>query len=366
MTNIITIFSDYLSARLNAARTYYYYMIETQTEQHTYDSAECRKPRSVKDIRKPIEGDLKAFNSYFKKALRTDVFLLNQILSYMLVTKGKQMRPMLVFLSARVFGEVSERSYTAATMIELLHSATLIHDDVVDDADRRRGFLSINKLWKSKASVLLGDFLLSKGLLVALENEEFELLRVLSTAVKKMSEGELRQMKAAKLLNMTEDKYYRIISEKTASLLSACTECGTISATDDQHYRELMRDMGLNMGIAFQIRDDLFDYEEANSGKSEGNDIIERKITLPLIAALDRAGYFERKAIKRKFRNKKKSRKDVEEIINFVREKDGVSYARAKMRHFADTAASLLHELPEGKERDDLEDFIHFVINRKK
>ncbi len=340
-------------------------MIETQAEQQTYSPAERRQPRSVKDIRKPIEGDLKAFNTYFKKSLRTDVFLLNQILSYMLVTKGKQMRPMLVFLSARVFGEVSERSYTAATMIELLHSATLIHDDVVDDADRRRGFLSINKLWKSKASVLLGDFLLSKGLLVALENEEFELLRVLSKAVKKMSEGELRQLKAAKLLNMTEEKYYRIISEKTASLLSACTECGTISATDDPHHRELMRDMGLNMGIAFQIRDDLFDYEKSDTGKSVGNDIIERKITLPLIAALDRSGYFERKAIKRKFRNKNKSREDVKEIIQFVREKDGVSYARAKMRHYADKANALLHELPESSQRDDLEDFTQFVINRQ-
>ncbi len=342
-------------------------MLETEEVKSTSVSAAKQNTyRSINELKQPVSGDLKAFNKYFKKALRTDVFLLNQILSYMLVTKGKQMRPILVFLSARMFGDVTERSYTAATMIELLHSATLIHDDVVDDADRRRGFLSINKLWKSKASVLLGDYLLSKGLLVALENEEFELLRVLSTAVKKMSEGELRQLKAAKLLNMTEEKYYRIISEKTASLISACTECGTISATDNNHHRELMREVGLNMGIAFQIRDDLFDYEQTNSEKSKGNDIIERKITLPLIASLDRAGYFERKAIKRKFRNKKKNRSDIDEIIAFVREKKGVDYARSKMQQYAGIAVEKLHQLPESRERDDLESFIQFVINRKK
>lgn len=342
-------------------------MIDTETEQNaSHTLAEPRQTRSLKEIQKPLAKDLTAFNKYFKNALRTDVFLLNQVLAYMLVTKGKQMRPMLVFLSARIFGDISDRSYTAATMIELLHSATLIHDDVVDNADRRRGFLSINKLWKSKVSVLLGDFLLSKGLLVALENEEFELLRVLSTAVKKMSEGELRQLKAAKLLNMTEEKYYQIISEKTASLISACTECGAISTTDDPDARNLMREIGLNMGIAFQIRDDLFDYEKSNSDKSRGNDIIERKITLPLIAALDASGYFERRRIKQNFRKKNKNKEQINEIIDFVNSKNGVDYARSMMQHYAGKAASLLHELPGSEARNDLEDFIRFVINREK
>ncbi len=344
-------------------------MIETETVNKTdsTDNSEQRlAKKSLAEIRKPIYGNLGTFNKFFKDSLRTDVFLLNQVLSYMLVTRGKQMRPMLVFLSARIFGDINDRSYTAATMVELLHSATLIHDDVVDNADRRRGFFSINKLWKSKVSVLLGDFLLSKGLLVALDNDEFELLKVLSTAVKKMSEGELRQLKATKLLNMNEEKYLQIISEKTASLLAACTECGAISTTDDPEARKLMRDIGINMGIAFQIRDDLFDYEQTNSDKSKGNDIIERKITLPLIAALDRSGYFERRSIKQKFRKKSKSKEQISEIIRFVKEKDGVSYARAKMQNYADTAIELLHQLPENEPRHDLEDFIRFVMTRTK
>lgn len=344
-------------------------MIETETVKKaaaTNNSVQRVPKKSLAEIRQPISGNLRAFNKFFKESLRTDVFLLNQVLSYMLVTRGKQMRPMLVFLSARIFGEINDRSYTAAAMVELLHSATLIHDDVVDNADRRRGFFSVNKLWKSKVSVLLGDFLLSKGLLVALEKDEFELLKVLSTAVKKMSEGELRQLKATKLLNMNEEKYLQIISEKTASLLAACTECGAICTTEDPEARRIMRDIGVNMGIAFQIRDDLFDYEQTNSDKSKGNDIIERKITLPLIAALDRSGYFERRGIKQKFRRKSKNREQISEIIQFVKEKDGVDYARAKMQHYADTAIELLHQLPESEPRYDLEDFIRFVITRTK
>src|SRR5699024_7055890 len=208
---------------------------------------------SLKSVLRPISSEMREFNKFYKDAIRTDVFLLNRIVNYLLRQKGKQIRPALVFMSARLFGSVNERSFIAATMIELLHSATLIHDDVVDEADVRRGFLSINKVWNNKAGVLLGDFLLSKGLLIALDYDEYKLLKVLSEAVKKMSEGELRQFKAANLFNMDEEYYFKVISEKTASLIACCCECGAVSITDDTELHRLMYKIGMNLGIAFQI-----------------------------------------------------------------------------------------------------------------
>ncbi|HAC15007.1 MAG TPA: polyprenyl synthetase [Bacteroidetes bacterium] len=320
----------------------------------------------LSDIQRPIAGNLKHFRTFFRKAVKSEVFLLDQIVKYLLKTKGKELRPALVFLTARLCGEVNDRTYVAATMIELLHSATLIHDDIVDEADERRGFMSINKIWKNKASVLLGDYLLAKGLLVALDNDEFELLKVLSTAVKRMSEGELRQLKASKLQNMTEDRYFKVISEKTASLISACCECGAISTGSGSEHQDAMREFGQNIGMAFQIRDDLFDFGSDNAGKTTANDIIERKMTLPMIYALDQCGFVERRRYRILYRKHHKSPAEIEQIIKFVHDKGGVTYATAKMHEFAEKALLNLSIFPESDDRFNLDDLLHFVISRKK
>lgn len=339
-------------------------MIDTQLDQATFFKRKDKK--SLKEITSPVSEDLSEFRAFYKNALRTDVFVLDQIVQYLLRQKGKEIRPTLVFMSARLFGEVTDRSYVAATMIELLHTATLIHDDVVDDAEIRRGFLSINKVWKNKASVLLGDFLLSKGLLIALEYDEFKLLKVLSKAVKSMSEGELRQFKAARLFNMDEEYYFKVISEKTASLIAACCECGAISTSDDPDVHQKMHDLGMNIGIAFQIRDDLFDYGVDDIGKPKRNDIQERKVTLPFIKALDNASIAEKIKIRHLMRKRNKKDSDIEEIVSFVHDKGGMRYAQKIMNEYASEALELLHTLPESKNRNAFKDLIEFIINRKR
>jgi len=339
-------------------------MIDTELKEVTNFKRTDKK--TLKQITKPVSESLSEFRSFYKDELRTDVFLLDKIVQYLLRQKGKEIRPTLVFMSARLFGDVNERSYVAATMIELLHTATLIHDDVVDDAEVRRGFLSINKVWKNKASVLLGDFLLSKGLLTALEYEEFKLLKVLSDAVKKMSEGELRQFKAARLFNMDEEYYFKVISEKTASLIAACCECGAVSTSDDPAIHQKMHDIGMNTGIAFQIRDDLFDYGVDDIGKPKRNDIQERKVTLPFIKALDNASFFETIRMRHLMRKRKKSNDEIEEIVRFVHDKGGITYARSIMNEYAQQALDELSTLPESPERTSFEDLITFIIERKK
>ncbi|MEN9838811.1 MAG: hypothetical protein RL177_290 [Bacteroidota bacterium] len=294
------------------------------------------------------------------------MFLLDQMMRYLLRTKGKELRPSLVFHSARLCGDISERSYVAATMIELLHTATLIHDDVVDEADERRGFLSISAIWKNKAAVLLGDFLLSKGLLVALDRDEFALLKVLSVAVKRMSEGELRQLKASKLQNMNEERYFKVISGKTASLISACCECGAISASDDPDVWRRMREFGEALGIAFQIRDDLFDYETNDTGKTAGADILEGKMTLPMIYALNNASMMDRLRIRRLFKNEKKTPYQVNQVIEFVHAHRGVELTRIRMNAIADEARAILNTFPEGEARTTLDQFLNFVVTRTK
>lgn len=321
---------------------------------------------TLDDIQQPISTHLRDFRQYFRSAIRTEVFLLDQMLRYLMRSKGKELRPALVFHAARLCGEVSERSYVAATMIELLHTATLIHDDVVDEADERRGFFSINAIWKNKAAVLLGDFLLSKGLLVAVEKDEFALLKVLSTAVKRMSEGELRQLKASKLQNMNEERYFKVVSGKTASLISACCECGAISATGDQDAWRRMRDFGEALGIAFQIRDDLFDYQANDTGKSAGNDIIEGKMTLPMIAALANASLGERPAARRLFKKKHKTPDEIARVIAFVHANGGVEAAMGHMDRYAAQARDLLDSFPPGDARTTLDDFLTFVVTRTK
>jgi octaprenyl-diphosphate synthase len=339
-------------------------MIETQLEKSTSFRRKDRK--SLQEITRPISANLSDFRAFYKDALRTDVFLLDKIVQYLLRQKGKEIRPTLVFMSARLFGKVTERTYVAATMIELLHTATLIHDDVVDEANIRRGFLSINKIWKNKASVLLGDFLLSKGLLIALDYNEFKLLKVLSKAVKSMSEGELRQFKAARLFNMTEDYYFKVIREKTASLIAACCECGAISTTDDEDLHQKMFDIGECIGIAFQIKDDLFDYGMDDVGKPRRNDIQERKVTLPLIKALENASLFEQTRIRYLMRKRTKKEKEIEEIVSFVHDKGGMEYAQKIMNDYASRALDLLSYLPESEDRLSFEELINFIIKRKK
>ncbi|SMO42157.1 polyprenyl synthetase family protein [Fodinibius sediminis] len=339
-------------------------MIETQLKEVA--SFKGKDKKTLRQITHPVSDELSEFRNFYKKALRTDVFVLDQIVQYLLRQKGKEIRPTLVFMSARLFGNITQRSYVAATMIELLHTATLIHDDVVDDAEVRRGFLSINKVWKNKASVLLGDFLLSKGLLIALDYDEFKLLKVLSKAVKSMSEGELRQFKAARLFNMDEEYYFKVISEKTASLIAACCECGAISTTDDPAYHQKMHDIGMYTGIAFQIRDDLFDYGVGDIGKPKRNDIRERKVTLPFIKALDNASVTETIRIRYLMRKRNKSQSDIDNIVSFVHEKGGMEYARSIMDDYASKALSKLSTLPESDDRQAFEDLIEFIIRRKK
>lgn len=322
--------------------------------------------RNLKEITRPVQNDLQVFRKFFKEEISSDVFLLDQIINYLLRQKGKEIRPTLVFMTARMFGEIDKRSFVAATMIELLHTATLIHDDVVDESDKRRAFLSINKIWRNKAGVLLGDFLLSKGLLIALDYKEYQLLHVLSDAVKKMSEGELRQMKTSNLFNMTEDRYFQIISEKTASLISACCQCGAIASTNNEQVIDAMKEVGLKIGIAFQIKDDLFDYGLDDIGKPIRNDIKERKVTLPLIYALENATKMDRLRIRRLMRKRRKSSKEIDQIVSFVNEFDGLKYAEQKMVSFTESALKQLKSLPIVSGYDDFEALVDFIVTRKK
>ncbi|MDX1642151.1 MAG: polyprenyl synthetase family protein [Balneolaceae bacterium] len=324
------------------------------------------KKSTLQEVTDPVREHLNVFRDFFKDEIRSDVFLLDQIIQYLLRQKGKEIRPTLVFMTARMFGNVDNRSFIAATMIELLHTATLIHDDVVDEADKRRGFLSINKIWRNKAGVLLGDFLLSKGLLIALDHKEYQLLHVLSDAVRDMSEGELRQLKTSNLFNMTEERYFQIISEKTASLISACCQCGAISTTDNEEVIKGMKDVGMNIGIAFQIKDDLFDYGLADVGKPTRNDIQERKVTLPLIYAMDNATKMEQLNVRRLMKKRKKTQKDVDMIVQFVHDHDGLALAESKMVQYAKNALEKLQSLPIQQGFDDFKALIEFIITRKK
>ncbi|WP_409028991.1 polyprenyl synthetase family protein [Gracilimonas sediminicola] len=339
-------------------------MIDNQELEQINSETVTRK--TLKEITAPVSENLSEFRSFFKETIQSDVFLLDQIINYLLRQKGKELRPTLVFMSANLFGEINQRSYIAATMIELLHTATLIHDDVVDEANSRRGFVSINKIWKNKAGVLLGDYLLSKGLLIALENKEHNLLEVQLRAVQKMSEGELRQLKTAGLFNMTEERYFQIISEKTASLISTCCECGAVSVTDDEEIHKKMREIGMCIGIAFQIRDDLFDYGVYDVGKPTRNDIQERKVTLPLIKAFEHASKKDAAHIRALMKKRKKSSKNVEDIVDFVHSNGGMEYAKQSMYDYANEAIEGLKTVPDSSAKQDFADLIHFVITRKK
>lgn len=330
------------------------------------NSKPSSKPLTLSDVTLPVRENLGVFRTFFKDEISSDVYLLDQIINYLLRQKGKELRPTLVFMTARMFGKIDKSSNVAATMIELMHTATLIHDDVVDESDIRRSFLSINKIWRNKAGVLLGDFLLSKGLLIALDHKEYRFLHVLSDAVAKMSEGELRQLKTSNLFNMTEDRYFQIISEKTASLIAACCKCGAIASTDNDRIIDAMEEIGLCVGIAFQIKDDLFDYGLDDIGKPKRNDIKERKVTLPLIYALNNASAGKRLSVRRLMRKRKKTSNDINTIVKFVHDYNGLKLADKKMQEYTDKALTQLRELPSEKGTKDFEELIKYIITRKK
>ena len=318
-------------------------------------------------IKAPIVVEMKKFNSFFNSSMKSNVPLLNIIMNYILRKKGKQMRPMLVFLTAKLNGEIRESSYTAASLIELLHTATLIHDDVVDESYERRGFFSINALWKSKIAVLVGDYLLSKGLLLAIEKKEFELLEIVSEAVKEMSEGELLQIQKSRKLNLSEEDYFNIIRKKTAALIASCSACGSKSVKANNDVIEKMKKFGENVGIAFQIRDDLFDYQKKGIlGKPTGNDIKEKKLTLPLIHSLKCTTYSERRRILNIVRHHNKNSKKVNEVIQFVKENGGIEYSTKKMQEFKDTALEILSQFPDNDAKFSLIEFVNYTITREK
>jgi octaprenyl-diphosphate synthase len=307
------------------------------------------------------------FEAYFGRTMRSEIPLLNIILNYILRRKGKQMRPLLVFLTAKLNGPIAEPTFVAATFIELLHTASLVHDDVVDDANERRGALSINALWNSKIAVLVGDYMLSKGMLISVEKNRFDMLEIVSEAVKSMSEGELLQLQKARKLNITEADYFKIIISKTAALLSACTACGARSVTDNPETIQLMKDFGENIGIAFQIRDDLLDYEGTGlTGKTVGNDIKEKKITLPLIYALEQSANSKKRHILGIVRSKKKSKADISEVITFVSDYGGMNYAEIKMNQYRDKALAILDSYPDSDIKESLKEFVQYTTSRKK
>ena len=313
-----------------------------------------------------IADELKQFESLFKEAVKSNVPLLDRILKYVVKTKGKQLRPMFVLLSARLCGEITAVTYRAASLVELLHTATLVHDDVVDEASERRGFFSVYALWKNKASVLVGDYLLAKGLLLSLENKDFKVLEILSDAVKKMSEGELLQLEKSRLLNITEEDYFSIIRNKTASLLASACAAGAFSASQDDALTEKLRLFGENTGIAFQIKDDLFDYGSADVGKPTGNDIREKKLTLPLIYTLKNASAETRRKLIYIIKNKNKDKSSVQLVIDEVKKAGGIQYAEDVMASYKKAAIDLLESFPASEARDALSEMVTFTTERKK
>jgi octaprenyl-diphosphate synthase len=312
-----------------------------------------------------ISKELALFEQVFKDSVKSHVSLLDTIMRYIVKRKGKQLRPMFVLLSAKLTGEINDVTYRAASLVELLHTASLVHDDVMDESYERRGFFSINALWKNKIAVIVGDYLLSKGLLLSLNNDDFEILKIMSKAVKQLSEGELLQLEKARTLNLKEDIYFEIIKNKTASLLAATCAVGAYSATQDQVVTEKLRLFGELVGIAFQIKDDLFDYGDENVGKPTGNDIKEKKLTLPIIFTLNNCPPQQKKALVYILKNENRRKEKVAEVIKAVKASGGISYGQQKMEEYRDRALALLHEFPETETRNALEDLVRYTTDRK-
>lgn len=318
-------------------------------------------------IKEPVAIELKKFDSFFKETIDSDIAILNTILNYIIRSKGKKIRPLFVFLAAKMHGEINRSTFLAATSIELLHSATLVHDDVIDESFERRSKLSINALWKNNKAILIGDYLLSKGLLIATKEKEYETLDIISMAVKETIEGELLQNEKSRKLDIEEDSYLEIISKKTASLIGTSLAVGAHSVTKDEGIMKEMREIGVLAGVAFQIRDDIFDYEAKGIiGKPTGNDIKEKKITLPLIHVLNKSNKIERLRIMDIVRRKNHSKEKVLELMELVRKKGGIEYATERMNFYCNQAIKRLENFPESESRDSLANLFQYLITRKK
>jgi len=316
------------------------------------------------DIKAPIAREMEEFEQKFRSSVKTKVLLLDKIMGYIVKRKGKQMRPMFVFLSAGTCGTIQESTYRGASLIELLHTATLVHDDVVDEANYRRGFFSVNALWKNKVAVLVGDFLLSKGLMLSVENKDFNLLSIVTDAVREMSEGELLQLEKSRRLDITEEIYFEIIRRKTASLIASCCGVGASSSGASGEVVKRMQKFGEHIGTAFQLKDDLFDYGEEQIGKPVGIDIKEKKMTLPLIYALGRAGWAEKRRIIGIVKNESKNPRKVKEVISFVKKSGGIEYAQRAMKKFHEDALLLLEDFPDSPYKRSLIQLVQFTIDR--
>ena len=322
--------------------------------------------KKIDEIKLPIAKEMDEFEIRFKQSMKSDVALLDKITYYIVKRKGKQIRPMFVFLSAKMCGGMNDSAYNAASLIELLHTATLVHDDVVDDSNERRGFFSVNALWKNKIAVLVGDYLLSRGLMLAVDNNEFKLLGIVSNAVREMSEGELLQIEKARKLDIEEKIYFDIIRQKTAVLIASCCACGAVAAKADDEIVEKMRQFGEYVGIAFQIKDDLFDFGNSEEiGKPTGIDIKEKKMTLPLIYALSKSSYFEKRKIINIIKNHNEDPQKVKEVIGYVIKSGGIEYAQKQMEGYKSKALQLLNEFENNPARNSLEQLVKYTTERK-
>lgn len=322
---------------------------------------------TLEEIRKPVQGHIDEFEDTFKASMKSSVPLLDTITGYIYKRKGKQIRPLFVFLSADVCGTINDSTYRSASLIELLHTATLVHDDVVDDSNERRGFFSINALWKNKIAVLVGDYLLSRGLLLSLDGNDFHLLKIVSNAVRDMSEGELLQIEKARRLDIEESVYFNIIRKKTASLIASCCACGAASVGATAEMVAMMKDFGEKVGIAFQIKDDLFDFESGNAtGKPDGIDIKEQKMTLPLIHMLNNLSYSEKRSMIRIIKQHNHEPDRVAEVVSRVNNSGGIEYARQRMMEYRDQALEILHLIPDSPSRQSLEKLVIYTTERNK
>jgi octaprenyl-diphosphate synthase len=321
----------------------------------------------LEQIKAPVKEHIVKFEKYFRNSMKSSVPMLDRVTRYIVKRKGKQMRPLFVFLSAEIAGGVNETTYRGAALVELLHTATLVHDDVVDDSNERRGFFSINALWKNKVSVLVGDFLFSKGMLLSLDNDDFDMLKIVSNAVREMSEGELLQMEKARRLDIAEDIYYEIIRKKTASLISSCCACGAYSSDQDMEVTEKMKIFGEKVGMAFQIKDDLFDYQKANkTGKPSGIDIRDKKMTLPLIYLLNNVSSGEKRSIINIIKNHNTDPDKVSALIKKVSDSGGIDYANQKMISYREEALTILNTFPDTPARRSMADLVIFTTDREK
>ena len=321
---------------------------------------------NIKAIQAPIQAEMEIFEVKFREFVKSKVFLLDKIMSYIVKRKGKQIRPMFVFLMAGTCGKINDKTYRGASLIELLHTATLVHDDVVDDSNERRSFFSVNALWKNKIAVLVGDYLLSRGLLLSVDNGDFDMLKIVSTAVREMSEGELLQIAKARKLDITEDIYYEVIRQKTASLIASCCAAGAKSVNIDDEIAEKAKFFGEKVGMAFQIKDDLFDYGTAEIGKPVGIDIKEKKMTLPLIYALSKSSWLEKRHIINLIKNESHKTSKVNEVIAFVKDKGGLEYATQIMLNYFKEAMTILHTFEPSIYRDSMEQLVQFTVEREK